>query len=75
MMHTSVQMTLAGGYRLGNCEFDSYFTPLMMMVIAMEFSVISLTTFVCYVFIFTKILKEKSKRTQLGKYLNILSLI
>ena len=50
MTHTSVQITLAGGYSPGNCEFDSYFTPLMMMVIAMEFCVISLTTFVMFLY-------------------------
>ena len=73
--HTSVQMTLAGGYSPGDCDFASYFSPLMMMIIGLEFTVISLTTFISYIFVFTKILKEKSKRTQLGKYLSILLIV
>ena len=66
MTHTSVQMTLAGGYSPGNCEFDSYFTPLMMMVIAMEFSVISLTTFCVLCFYIHKNFERKVKTYTTG---------
>ena len=61
-------MSLAGSYKIEqNCEFIFYFTPLMMMIIALEFTVVSGTTFICYILIFFKIVKEKAKRKQLGK--------
>ena len=51
-----------------NCEFSYYFTPMMMMIIALEFTVVSITTFICYILIFFKIAKEKVKRQKLGKF-------
>ena len=49
------------------CIFENYFTPMVILLITLVFTIISMTTFICYICIFTKILKEWAKHSLLGK--------
>ena len=67
-MAASIVTYFGGSYHGGSCNFENYFTPMALLLITMAFTIVSLTTFACYICIFTKILTQRAKHSQLGKF-------
>ena len=68
LMALSILTYFEGRYHGGGCAFEHYFTPMVLLLITLKFIIVSLTTFTCCVCILIKILKQRAKRSQLGKF-------
>ena len=68
VIKTSLEVALAGSYKPHrNCYLGSYFTRTLMVSMTMVFFAVSLSTFVLYVSIFRKIVKQNRRREDLSE--------
>ena len=67
LVATSILTYFGESYHGGGCTFQAYFKHMAHLSIMVGFTIVSITTFICYICIFTKILNQRAKRSQLGK--------
>ena len=67
-MKISLEVSFGSENQPVNCEYVTFFTELTLLVLNMEFALVSVITMVLYMCIFRRIMKETAKREQIGKF-------
>ena len=69
VMKISLEVSFGSEYQPVNCEYVTFFTDVTLLVLNMEFALVSVITMVLYMCIFSRIMKETAKRAHIGNYI------